>query len=141
MSSIDMKTVMTLRRKRKTATPSVNRIALRIRYQASGTLCGKGISGMLVDLLAGEHDGSDDRDEDQNAGDFKRQQVGLEKAAADFLRIAVRHGAELHAFGDGQHALDHKGGDTDERGEQREAGVSHPEASREFALRSGVEEH
>src|ERR1700733_4067373 len=109
MSSMDMNTVMTLRRNRNPATPKVNRIALRIRYQARGTLCGRGISGMLINLLAGEHDGSNDGDEDQDAGDFERQQVGKKEAAPDFLRIAVGHGAELHAFGDGQHALDYIG--------------------------------
>src|SRR5437773_7094060 len=98
---MDINTVMMLRRNRNPATPKVNRMALRIRYQASGTLCGKGISGILIDLLAGEHDGSDDGDENQDAGDFKRQQVDQEKAASDLLRIAVGHGSEFHTFSDG----------------------------------------
>ncbi len=45
ISSMDMNTVMMLRRNRNPATPSANRIALRIRYQESGTLDGKGIGG------------------------------------------------------------------------------------------------
>src|SRR5882724_11583706 len=37
MSSIDMKIVMMLRRKRNPATPSTNSTALRMRYQDKGT--------------------------------------------------------------------------------------------------------
>ena len=41
ISSIDMNTVMMLRRNRNPATPSTNRIALRVRYQESGTRSGR----------------------------------------------------------------------------------------------------
>src|SRR5580698_1144134 len=138
---MEMKTVMTLRRNRNPATPKVNRIALRIRYQARGTLCGRGMSGILFDLLAAENDGSKNCDQDQDAGDFEGQQVGLEEAASDLLRIAVGHGAEFDAFGDGEHSLNDKGGEADEDCEKREAGVGHPEAARELSLLAGVEQH
>ena len=82
ISSIDMNTVMMLRRNRKPATPSANRIALRIRYQESGTLGRE--CRHLIHLLSGEDDRADDRDQDQDGGDFKGQQIGGEELRADF---------------------------------------------------------
>src|SRR5580700_4137946 len=127
MSSMEMKTVITLRRNRNPATPRVNRIALRIRYQASGTLWGKGISGMLFDLLAGKHDCAENRDQDQDAGDFKGQHIDIEQRAAELLRIAVGHGSKFYALGDGEHTLDDEGDDPDEDCKQRDAGEFHPQ--------------
>jgi hypothetical protein len=57
----------------KPATPSANRIALSVRYQESGT------SGSSIHLLSRQNDAPDNGDQDQHAGDFKRQQVGGEQ--------------------------------------------------------------
>src|ERR1700722_16475068 len=141
MSSMEMKTVITLRRNRNPATPRVNRIALRIRYQASGTLWGKGISGMLFDLLAGKHDCAENRDQDQDAGDFKGQHVNIKQSASELLRIPVCHGAELHAFSDWQHPLNDERDDPDEDRKQRNAGEFHPQAARQLLLLTGVQQH
>src|SRR5580700_7381265 len=103
ISSIDMNTVITLRRKTKPATPSANRIALRIRYQDNGTLCGS--TGISVDLPSREYDCPEDRNQDQHTDHFKGQQVNFKKPLADFVSSAVLERAELHAFGGREHAL------------------------------------
>ena len=91
ISSMDMNTVMMLRRNRKPATPSANRIALSVRYQESGIRRSvKRKRRHLVDLLSRQHDRAEDGDQDQDAGDFKRQQVGGEQPLADLLRRCRR---------------------------------------------------
>src|SRR6185436_11780966 len=84
ISSMDMNTVIMLRRSRNPSTPSANRIALSVRYQEGGTAAGRGPSGILVHLLASQHDRSQNRDQDQHAGHFEWQQVDREQASADF---------------------------------------------------------
>src|SRR5229473_3104543 len=90
ISSMDMNTVMMLRRNRKPATPSANSTALSSRYQESGTPC-----DISIQLLSGEHDGAEDGDQDQDAGDFEGQQILGEQRAADFERGAALESAEV----------------------------------------------
>ena len=92
---MDMNTVIMLRRNRNPgdAEREQNRAQDQIPGERRGF--GKRKRRHLVDLLSGEHDRADDRDQDQHAGDFKRQQVVGEKLLADLLRVAVRERAEL----------------------------------------------
>src|SRR3954451_7643278 len=91
INSIDMNTVMMFLRNRNPATPNENKTALRMRYQESGTVVGR---GGILDLFPCEHDGSDDGDQNQNRGNFERQQVRREQGAADFLRSATGEASE-----------------------------------------------
>src|SRR5438045_2100372 len=91
MSSIDMNRVMMFRRKRNPATPSANSTALRIRYQEIGTPV-----IVLFHLLKSEDHCSDYGDEDEDGGDFKRQQVTGKQRLAHVLRSAAGEGAEVH---------------------------------------------
>src|SRR5262252_1923928 len=85
ISSIDMNTVIILRRNRKPATPSANKIALRIKYQEKGTPTTKGI-GILFDLLPGQNDGAHDGDQNQHARNFEWKQVGGKQTRSDGFR-------------------------------------------------------
>ncbi len=87
---MDMNTVMMLRRNRNPATPSANRIALRVRYQERG----RGGSSAYSDLLARQDDRAEDGDQNQNGGDFERQQVVGEQAAADVGGVPPCEAAE-----------------------------------------------
>jgi hypothetical protein len=72
ISSIDMNTVMTLRRNRNPATQ-------REQDGAEDQIPGNGNAGgqrrHLLDLLLRQDDRAQNRDQDQHAGDFERQQV------------------------------------------------------------------
>src|SRR5579862_9910564 len=92
ISSIDMKMEMMFLRNKKPAMPSANNTALRIRYQARG-------GPLILQLLSREHDGADDRDENQDGSNFKRQQILGEQRAADVLGGAALEGAEMHHRG------------------------------------------
>src|SRR5215813_7069865 len=89
INSMDMKTVITLRRKRKPATPSTNKMALSIRYQEMGTEGGRaGSGGKLFDLLSRQDNRADDRNQNQNAGHLKGKQVSSEERPAYLNRSA-----------------------------------------------------
>src|SRR5579872_4959893 len=90
ISSIDMKTVIMLRRNRNPATPSTNRIALRIRYQERGTPV------ISIHLLSGEHDRSDDGDQNQHRGDLEGQQVAREESLTDIAGGSFGEAAEVN---------------------------------------------
>src|ERR1035441_2972577 len=92
ISSMDMNTVITLRRNTKPATPNTNRMALSVRNQEIGT----GMSVMSVHLLPRQDNGAHDADQDQDGGRLERQQVGGEQRAADIERRAVPEAAENH---------------------------------------------
>src|SRR5215470_6362511 len=85
ISSTDMKMVMMLRLSRKPSTPSENRIALKIRYQESGTISALPLS---------EHHRAHDGDQNQHRGDLKRQQKILEQQMRDGLGVAEVRGAD-----------------------------------------------
>src|ERR1019366_5933692 len=104
ISSMDMNTVMMLRRNRNPATPIANKIALRIRYQAMGVLGGSW--GILVDLPSRQDDRPQDGNQDQDAGDFKREQVCGEKSSPDIERGALAKRSEDDSLACRQHALD-----------------------------------
>src|SRR5450631_1855574 len=89
ISSIDMKSVMMLRRNKNPATPSTNNTALRMRYQDKGTPV------MSIHFLSRQHDGADDCDQDQYRGHFEGQQVSREERLADVLRRTAREAAEV----------------------------------------------
>src|SRR6267154_3951707 len=91
ISSIDMKMVMMLRRKRNPATPSANSTALRIRYQEIGTPV-----ILLIHLLQGQNDRADDRDQNQNRRHFEREKIAREQRLAHVLCCATGERAEVH---------------------------------------------
>src|SRR5581483_4472964 len=91
ISSIDIKMVMMLRRLMKPAMPIAKSTALRIRYQERGT------EVILVDLLSAEHDGADERDQDQNRDDFEGEQIIGEEQTADLGGTARGEYAESDA--------------------------------------------
>ncbi len=84
ISSMDMKTVMMLRRKMKPATPSVNKNSAQDQVPAQRD----GSVSAWSDFLSGEHDRAHDRDQDQDRGHFKGQQIGGEKFSSN-VRGAV----------------------------------------------------
>src|SRR6266542_1020386 len=69
ISSTHMKITMTLRRNSTPATPSV---------KSTAEIARAGLSSMLQ-LPLREHDGADDRREQQYAGDLERNEVGIEQ--------------------------------------------------------------
>src|SRR6267142_3086397 len=73
MSSTHMKMTMALRRRSTPATPSVNNTA---------EMNSAGPSSML-ELSFREHDGADDRGEQQQARDLERNQIRLEQGVGD----------------------------------------------------------
>src|SRR6476469_4149911 len=79
INSIDMKMVMMLRLSRKPSTPRQKSTALRIKYQESGT---------MLALLPSQHHRTHDRNQDEDGGDFKRQQEIAEQEASDEVRFA-----------------------------------------------------
>src|SRR5579885_1304244 len=141
ISSIDMKTVIRLRRNKNPATPRPNRIALRMRYQESGVGPVKGSGGILIDLLARENDRADDGDQDQDAGDFEGQQVGGEQPRPDGLRPALEERSEAYAAGGRQQYLHHICHQPYEAEQQRGAGPAGPDAALDFLLGAGVQQH
>src|SRR5690242_6524667 len=112
ISSMDMKTVITLRRKRNPATPRVNSTALSRRYQERGTPC------MSVELLARQHDSPENGDQDQHGSDFERQQILGEEGAPDVLGRASLEAAEEHRGSVGEESLNKIGQQAEHRDEQ-----------------------
>src|SRR6266545_4284421 len=86
ISSTHMKITMTLRRNSTPATPSV---------KSTAEIARAGLSSMLQFPLR-EHDGADDRREQQHAGDLERNKVGIEQGGRDGgdhpLLLHRRHG-------------------------------------------------
>src|SRR5580704_11687274 len=103
-----MKTVIMLRRNRNAAW-----------FQESE-------AAALFDLFPGKDDRSHDCDQYQHAGDFKRQQVILEKLDPDLICAAVRERAESDTFAAGKRAAKRVNHDSDQPGEQRESRVFSP---------------
>src|SRR5512132_996743 len=90
ISSMDMNTVMILRRNRNPATPSTNNTALSVRNQEIGTPV------MLFQFLSRQNDGADNRDQDQDRSHFEDQQILREQGVADIASRAAGETAELH---------------------------------------------
>src|SRR5580765_5647971 len=90
ISSIDMNTVMILRRNRNPATPSTNNTALSVRNQEIGTPV------MLFQFLPRQNDGADNGDQDQNRSHFEGQQIRREQGAADIAGRPACETAELN---------------------------------------------
>src|SRR5580658_2164840 len=99
ISSIDMKTVMTLRRRRNPATPSANKTALRIRYQESGT------PDMLFHLLLRQHHRAQNGDQDKHGNHFEGQQILGEERAPYVQRRPMFETAEAHLGRAWKHVL------------------------------------
>src|ERR1039457_23787 len=93
ISSMDMNTVITLRRSTKPETPSANSTALRIRYQEMGTPV------ILLQLLSRQHHGAQNGDQNEDRHHLERQQKLREQRAAHVERGAVPEGAEMHHRG------------------------------------------
>src|ERR1035438_9504131 len=91
ISSIDMKTVITLRRRMNPAIPRLNNTALRIRYQESGTP-----ADMLLHLLLRQNHRAQNGDQDQHRNHFEWQQILGEQRAPDIQRRAMLEPAEAH---------------------------------------------
>src|SRR5689334_6084034 len=127
-----MNTVIMLRRSRKPRTPRAKRIALSVRYQDGGTAAGRGPSGILVHLLAGQNDGAQNRDQDQDAGDFERQQVNGEQAAPDFRSGSALEGSKDHWRGRRQDPLDQVSHHPQEQNEQRSTEILAPGPDRDL---------
>src|ERR1700704_746139 len=73
ISSTHMKITMALRRNSTPATPSVN---------STAEIASAGLSSMLQFPLR-QHDGADDRGQQQHAGDLERNEVGIEQRVGD----------------------------------------------------------
>src|SRR5580698_9113138 len=99
ISSIDIKTVMMLRRSRNPATPRANKSALKIRYQESGTPC------MLIELLLRQHHRPQNGNQDEHRNHFEGQQILREERASNIERGAVPEAAEVHFGRSWKHVL------------------------------------
>src|ERR1039457_3588069 len=76
INSMDINTVITLRRSTKPEIPSANSTALRIRYQEIGTPV------ILLQLLSRKHDGAQDGYQDQHRHYLEgKQELSKERAA------------------------------------------------------------
>src|SRR5450755_5043901 len=91
ISSMDMKTVITLRRRRNPAMPRANNTALRIKYHESGTP-----ADMLFHLLLRQHYRAQYGNQDQHRDHFEGQQKLGEEGAPHIERRSVREAAEVH---------------------------------------------
>src|ERR1035438_1163103 len=91
ISSIDMKTVITLRRRMNPAMPRLNNTALRIRYQESGTP-----ADMLLHLLLRQNHRAQNGDQDQHRNHLEGQQILGKQRAPDVRSRAMLEPAEPH---------------------------------------------
>src|ERR1022692_1461490 len=91
ISSIDMKTVITLRRRMNPAIPRLNNTALRIRYQESGTP-----ADMLLHLLLRQNHRAPNGDEEHHRNPREGQQILGEQRTPAFRRRAMLEPAEPH---------------------------------------------
>src|SRR5256885_8879200 len=90
ISSMDMNTVMILRRNRNPATPSTNNTALSVRNQEIGTPV------ILFQFLTRQNNGADNRDQNQDRSHFEGQQIGGEQGIADIASGTAGEAAEMY---------------------------------------------
>src|SRR5271165_5382462 len=97
---------------------------------------------MLVKLLSCEHDGAQNRNQDQYGHNFKRKYIVASKQGApDLAGRATRPAAELYIAKLGQEAADHKAHYRDERQQQGQTGyLREPRFANGF-LGAGVQKH
>src|ERR1700674_2017410 len=94
-----------------------------------------------IDFLSREHNGAQDRDQYQNAGDFERQQVSGEQRAADVERRAVRKVAEADCLRRRHRSTEQVSDDAEERDQQRNPSVLSPRALEAFTLGARIQKH
>src|SRR5580700_9085881 len=136
ISSIDMNTVITLRRNRNPAMPSVNNTALRIRYQESGTP-----ADMLLHLLLRQHHRAQNSDQDQHRNHFEGQQILGEERAPYVERGAVLEPAEAHVARSWKHVLREVRHQPEERKQQRNPQHLRQQRAAFAYLRAGIQQH
>ena len=92
ISSTHMNITSTLRRMRRPTAPMVNRAAARVRYHArersrASVSCRARLDRSLGPRTAGQHDGADHGDHEQDRRDLEREQVAGEDRPGQLLDV------------------------------------------------------